>query len=400
MGLNTPLYPWLFHHLPGLSAFRRPADGTYLLNLSLALLVGGFSVRTTRRGVPPAVQAGAGLLLCAALAIVMARLADYASSVGHGTGLRHVLLAAAWRAALLTGLGVTFWRVRPSRLAWLAAPVAVVFTIGDVGLAGRASGLFIQPVKASALAQAFGRHGMTARSTNPLAQAVNFLEQHGAGGPNPRFRVEILGGDLGGDQPLAFGLMSTQGYNPIRLRAYDDIIGGQDLQNEAKLFRPHAPSYDSADYRRLSLRYVAMHHWILAHPSAFGAAGASMSRIHDVFAASAWAKQLDAPGAYEIWELANAMPRAVVVLTDGSQAPCNLDEFTPSEVAVTCHAPAAGRLVLGDTTAPGWRACVDGQPAEISAFNGLFRSVPVPADSHTVFRYYPVPFLRFLAACN
>ncbi len=166
------------------------------------------------------------------------------------------------------------------------------------------------------------------------------------------------------------------------------------------MFSPAAPGYDSADYRRLGLRYVAMHRLIVANPSAYGAVGAAISRIHDGLGASAWAKRLEAPGAYEIWELANAMPRAEVVMPDGTEMPCDVDEYSPSEVAVTCHAPAAGRLVLGDTTAPGWRACVNRQRADISAFEGLFRSVAVPAESRTVFRYYPVPFLRFPAACS
>jgi hypothetical protein len=400
MGLNSPLYPWLFHHLPGLSAFRRPADGAYLLDLFLAILVGTLCVRGTWQRVPRAVQAGAAMLLCAGSAILLVRLGHYAGARGHEGGFWLTLFNAVWRVALL-GLGVVFLRTRRSRLAWLAAPFVVAFTIADLGLAGRAGALFIQPVRSSDLARAFGSNRLDSVPPMPLGSTLTFLSQHGAGGTNPQFRMEVLGGQLAGDQPLAFGLMSTQGNNPIRLRTYNDIIGAQNLQNEPKVFTSSAPGYDSAYYRRLGLRYVVLHKRIVADPAGFGAAGAAIARLRQGLQASAWAKRLDVPGDYEIWQLDNAMARAVVRLPDGTQAPCRLHSFRPSEVAVTCHAASAGRLVLGDTFAPGWRACVNGGLSEVSAFDGLFRSVAVPAgESRTVFRYYPVPFLRFLATCG
>jgi hypothetical protein len=208
MGLNTPLYPWRFDHIPGFSAFRRPADGAYLLNLCLALLVGSFSLRDARRFLARPLRIGAAIVLCGMLAIVMAKLEIHAASVGHAGGLARVLLHAAWRAALLLAVWLAVLRGRRGRMAWLGAPLAVAFTIADLDLAGRTGGLFIQPVSASAMAQAFGRRGVAALPANPLAQTVKFLSEQGTGGANPRYRIEVLGGDLGGDGPLGFGLQS------------------------------------------------------------------------------------------------------------------------------------------------------------------------------------------------
>jgi uncharacterized membrane protein YfhO len=52
-----------------------------------------------------------------------------------------------------------------------------------------------------------------------------------------------------------------------------------------------------------------------------------------------------------------------------------------------------GYLVLTDTYYPGWRATVDGQPAEILEANHAFRAVQLDRGEHTVtFEYEPLSF--------
>ncbi len=60
------------------------------------------------------------------------------------------------------------------------------------------------------------------------------------------------------------------------------------------------------------------------------------------------------------------------------------------QVAVAVEADRAAWLVLVDTDYPGWVAAVDGQPAAITRANGAFRVVQVPPGAHTVtFSYRP-----------
>jgi hypothetical protein len=72
----------------------------------------------------------------------------------------------------------------------------------------------------------------------------------------------------------------------------------------------------------------------------------------------------------------------------------SIDEDGASRVVVRCTAPAGGAfVVLADSYDPGWRATVDGSPAEILRADGLLRAVRVASGDHEVrFEYAPRAF--------
>ncbi len=400
MGMNTPVYPFLFHHVPGFSAFRRPADGGYFINLFIALLVGSARVPERARLAPWPMPVIVATVLAIGAGGLLVLVALYAEHRGHGADLLILLRAFAWRLAILVAVVLVLSRMDRRAVWWLVAPLMIGLTVLDLADAGRARSVFGAEARGSEIAQTYSGSLSWSTPHNSLEASITFLQQSGAAGDNPAWRIEAIGGGLSTNMPMAFRILTTQGYDPLQLRAYDQAVGAQDLLNEAKQFTTESPSYDSPDYRRLGLRYVLIHRYIAENTVNFGAFGAAVAKIRAGFMAGDWARLLPAPGLYEIWQLRNAMARANVVAADGTEQPCDVVSYGTVSVSVRCHAAAPGRLVLGDSYAPGWRACIDGSPVPVEPFQGIFRSVTVPqGDSRTDFHYQAVPFLRTAGSC-
>jgi hypothetical protein len=91
-------------------------------------------------------------------------------------------------------------------------------------------------------------------------------------------------------------------------------------------------------------------------------------------------------------------PGGEIVLS-GAPAPSAAASFIGSSrvaarqadrVRLEAQLSSAGYVVLVDAWDPGWRAWVDGRPAEVLRANVAFRAVAVPAGRHTIeMRYWP-----------
>jgi uncharacterized membrane protein YfhO len=55
-----------------------------------------------------------------------------------------------------------------------------------------------------------------------------------------------------------------------------------------------------------------------------------------------------------------------------------------NRVDIDVDASAPAYLILSDTYYPGWKASIDGSPAQIFQANGSMRAVKVPAGRHVV----------------
>ncbi len=65
--------------------------------------------------------------------------------------------------------------------------------------------------------------------------------------------------------------------------------------------------------------------------------------------------------------------------------------YEDERVVVRASSKGSGVLVLSDNNFPGWKAEVDGRPADVEQVDYLFRGVRIGPGSHTVeFRYEPL----------
>lgn len=410
MGTNTPFYPWLFAHFPGVSGFRRPADAAFLINMLAAVAIAG--QRPVAPGERPS-PIGLVAVVGAVMALVAATpgLVQFASSNGRLPALWHLSFIAAGRAAVsavvVVALAFLASRLHRSGAAVAAGVFAIPiagWTAFDLSIAGRLT-RFTSPIDTFTEATSYRTPDAARTRGDSVASMLNTMAGTVPHELGP-WRMEAIGGGMGASLPMLYGLANAQGYNAIKLETYAAVFGVQKLMDETKRFTPAAPGYDSVPYRWIGLRYVLLNAYIFDHADQFGLFGQVVGEVRRSLAAGpgAWLKQRD--GGYEIWELTGAYPKAVLTepdRLDWSAAPspdgsCDVKSFRNTLVTVACVSTRPARLVLSEVMAPGWRACRDGAASPIALFGGVLRSTIVPAGQSTIeFIYEPVPFLRSIA---
>jgi hypothetical protein len=397
LGLNAPLYGWLYGWLPGMSYFRRPSDAAYVLNFSLAMISGlaasHFRLDARRRVATVLAVATVWLLLAS---LPMHR----AEARWHGESLIAALIAslALWR---LHRTGTRFRTV-----AWLMLLLVVDYRCFNL------DGSFNEgPDKAKAFMHDATADFLTARM-QPMA---------GAWPP----RLEPIDAGTSWDNLVVLReLPSTQGYNPLRYGLYDRWYGARGNGGRfdgapARVDTPLNAAPNSALSDLLGVRY-------LVKGKTTGAAAWSPPAGYEKIAANSRT-------GVEVWQNDKAYPHWLnptrVIALHTQQVPLpkdfNATDFrstlwlTPRDqqdqranerLASTCSArlvasdvhaaptqfslhtqsAAAGWLVLSELDFPGWVADADGVNLPIHRANGMFRAVCVPAGDHTVhFVFHP-----------
>ena len=396
LGADTPLYPALFAHVPGFGAFRRPADGAFLLNFSLATLVATTPRRGARLWRPwPRVAIAAAIAAIGMLAGIS--LVRYATRTGHTADLLYCGQRAAVGLALLLAGGALL-RLKNLFHPLIVPGLALMFAVADFATSGRFGAAIGPPYALSPSAQRYSHVKPADAQNAALDETLRYLRDNGATSDTGRFRIEAIGGMLAGTMPMIYRIASTHGYNPMIPRAYATLVGEQDLSREAKQFVGVASGYDSNLYRELGLRYLLLDHMTMDYPGGLGAIGRTLLRLRPLLSADTGAALQPTAGAYEIWEFAGAYPKAFMPGASGDSAAvraCALLQYRNTKLDISCDAVQATALVVNDNFAPGWSACVNDQPAPVTPYHGLFRSIPVPSGhSQIVLRYDPVPFLR------
>lgn len=383
LGSESVFHGWLYRLLPGFGQIRAPARLVLLVDLALAGLaalgmdrllrpLGARERRVFQRALRGLLWLAGGAVLVggawAYLVLYQAQDGDptmfwRVSAAGSGVVFALLVLGAslAWLAARMSG------RLPRRTLAWLA--IALVFV--DLASVGAYTDL--------------GREAPTAGYDHP--QVVDFLRQEPG-----FFRIDsrtdvsdvwqpnlaLMAGldDVNGvDNPLVIADVARywQGTGGRSTRLYDllgvrYLVASKEVMlDESKFSLAFSGDADVDVYRNET-----------ALPRAFVVHRAFLAPDHE----DAWA-QVHEP----------AFDPATTVILEGGRA-LDLQADRPAEVQVVgygvndleveVNSPVEGYLFLSDPFYPGWRAEVDGQPAEIIRANYAFRAVAVPQGLHRI----------------
>ncbi|POR57090.1 hypothetical protein [Bosea psychrotolerans] len=407
LGRYTPAFHLFYEYLPGVKAFRRPADSTFLIGGLGAILAGYVLHRLLSEenlgSLKRDFAIGAGVVA----AVIVLALVVSADERHLRDAWWPVASAVAWFGASLLVVGVLMrWR---NGIGPLAAAVLVTGVIGaDLG---RNNG----PNESTALSPDL-YDVLRPDTQNETVRTLKRLVAQPMGSPR-RDRVELLG--MGFEWPnvgMVHGFDHTLGYNPLRLADFSDAVGTRDSIGDPKerKFTPLFPSYRCRLADLLGLRYIAtpvpigqvdykLHDGDLklvartkegyiyenprALPRVLFVGGWQMADFDGMKAGGRW-PDVDP---HQVVLLDSEPPEAVPEGPSAAQAEIKLGRYQNTEIEIEVKATQAGFVVLNDIWHPWWRAQVDGVDTEILKANVLFRAVQVPAGTHKVhFSFHPI----------
>ncbi len=410
LGKNTPVFPWLYRHIPTFGLFQAPARYLIWVEFALALLAGigvsgwrrpeGRALYWTRLGTAGAfaVSLGAGLAwyLMGDISPSFVRATALAGIWGLGSGALSLL------APVNPGISTDGQSHETSRSVKIWTWSVAIFVAADLVFAGwglnPAVGLDLyqsNPALAKVPALTAGNRLYLPESDERQIKFERFLRfdtfDPGEDWSNLR-AVELPNANILDDLPSA--------------NNFDPLVPGR----YARWMEALGASDSAARLDLLGLMAVGALERVdsdAAYGVRFDALAVQAARWRWVPCARIASDGEDAWR--QVWETQIDFQEEVVLETGGrfTGEPCAQDSRTGSfqvrqssslrlEVQVSAEGP--GWFVWSDVGYPGWMAKVDGAQTPIYPADYLFRAVRLPAGTHVVvFEYRPVSFWLGLA---
>jgi hypothetical protein len=409
LGRYTPAYRIILDVLPGVNAFRRPADATFLIGGVTAIL-GGYLVHRVASGTAPLLRYPHKLIALGLIGGWFAAAIGIAIWAGHlHDALTPLAKAAGWVGAAMIAL-LTLRRLAPRSSALAVLVVAPLMTADLAVNNGPSESTALPPARFAML------------DPDTRNETILLLKRL-LGQPLPsdrRDRVELLGvGFEWPNAPLVHGFDHTLGYNPLRMADMSAATGARDYiaGPEQRVFSPLFPSYRSLLADMMGLRYIVSSVPVgkvdgalkpgdlrLLGRTADGYVYENPRALPRVLFAVNWLAT-DFDWLIELGQWPDFDPRRTVLLeAEGDAEPpaarsrdeCPraiawLVHYENTIVEIDADSTCGGHVVLNDIWHPWWSATVDGEPADIQKANVLFRAVEVPPGRHRLrFEFKPV----------
>ena len=407
LGAFTPAFSAIYHLVPGVDLFRRPADATFFIGGLLAF-VGGYLVHRIAEGSLSQATPTRRCVEAAMLACPFAASIVVAARVGHGIDAVKPLIVAV---LCILVASAALWVLHRFGSKHTITCLSVM-----AGLSAADLRLNNGPNESTALSVARYEFLKPGCKNDTISLLKARLKQ-----PTPssrRDRVELVG--LGFSWPnvgLIHGFDHDLGYNPLRLGAIAKAVGaGETIAGwDQRHFTPLFPSYRSLLADMLGLRYIASPVPIeridkrLKPGDLIQIARTKDAYVYEnpralprVMFISHWMlADFDALMRWGAWPkfdptktllLENEPPSTVDDPVDNEAAGvATISHFENTIVDVDTSASKNGFVLLNSAWHPWWRATVDGKSTDILKANVLFRAVQVPAGRHRIrFEFEPV----------
>ncbi|MDQ3929618.1 MAG: YfhO family protein, partial [Chloroflexota bacterium] len=203
-------------------------------------------------------------------------------------------------------------------------------------------------------------------------------------------------------QATLYGLEDVQGYNPLHLALYDQLLAvanGQRQNYRSAYLLPRglgSPLVDMLNMRyvlvargtRLGPKYHMVHR---GRSSSLYQNTHALPRgwiVHDTLVRDDLAAlQLIDTHKVNLQETA-VVARPVGVEPKRSVERLAIQEHQPDRIVATADMSSAGLVVFAELDYPAWKVRVDGRGRPVVRANGALRAVEVPAGTHTIEWYY------------
>lgn len=400
LGDNTPVFPWLYRHVPTFGMFQGPARWLLWAEFALALLA-GLGLQAWKRP--------------------------------QGRALYWSRLATMGAFAISLGAGLAWWlqSIGALQLAEIKPTFIPAFTL--LGLWGLGIGALNLQAPENGMQPAVTRWQwalclwlaadlvVAGWGLNPGIESREYREMAGINATTlidkPRYHLS-----LSDEQKLKFERFFsfetfeiTEGVSAVRdnllpntnilddvsmTSNFDPILPARYLQ-WMEVMEQQSPQITSQMLARMAVDmvmtvsdtppYSVQYQWTTEDYGRLRWAGCALAAADEEAALQAI--------------LSGELDRETVVLETDDPISCSLDSSavflflsSPNNVSVSVSANEDGYLVLADSWYPGWQATIDGQRTEILQADYLFRAVFVPQGSHVVkFNYQPLSFYGGLA---
>lgn len=412
LGHYTPLFELVFHYLPGVSGFRRPADATFMMGAIISIL-SAYSLESTFNINKEDAESESIDAILQILSIIFAIAICIAIYRSH---LRDVLNPIFLSAIWLSGALVLISLLNYIRERYVLTTILItIFSVVDLYANNGPN--------QSTAEQPFVYEILSEKCKNPtlriLKDKMN-IASHGVFKP----RVELVG--LGFNWPnvsLVQKMEGVFGYNPLRLAEFQAVTGAPDALAvpEDRKFTPLFPSYKSIFSDLLGLQFIVssvpiekidktmnpgdlsliavtndamIYENKSALPRAMFVESAVFGNFDDMIKSGDWPDRFDPSRELILdvnqFDYVDSYAKKIGPSGD-IRAQVSIDVYENTQVLLSVETNKDGYLLLNDVWHPWWHASIDGSDAQILQANVLFRALAIKAGKHKIkFEFHPI----------